>query len=472
MITYPLNNIDYTAEDAELFHCTRTSGIWAKDSFSISVTGADNNATIGTGIAWINNEKFSGKVTALKTAKVLDLGIADGRYPRIDVIAIQYSANNNATDVVIKKGTPSTNPVRPAIVRSGAVYELYLASVYRPAGATAITASNITDLRMDETVCGLMADSVTKIDMTAIEAQVRTFINNLQNEIDEVKKLSGLMFETEWVEDGVISASKGGTGKTTHTSNAVLTGNGTSAVKNVATASGAFYATATNGAAKFGTLPVAQGGTGSTSASGARTNLGLDGKLFTQYTLNSINIDNTGGNWTVDISETGHGAIPMPWVNVTQTTGAHFIVQTAIKCDISQSVSGRDQRMWIRDKYSSGVWSNWKEVLTENRGVQMVKLWENASPTSSMSSQILTLSAMANYDYIEIICAFSTSYPKRLLVSALVPVAVSNQAVIYASTYYRTITIQSTTSVSIENAGGNDNTFVIPLYINGIKGVQ
>lgn len=188
-ITYPLNNIDYTAEDAELFHCTRTSGIWAEDSFPISVTGADNNVTIGTGIAWINNKEFSGKVAALKSAEVLDLGIADGTYPRIDVIAIQYSANNNATDVVIKKGTPATNPVRPSIVRTGEIYELYLASVYRPAGATAITASNITDLRMDGTVCGLMADSVTKVDMTAIEAQVRNLINNLQNEIDSVRGL-------------------------------------------------------------------------------------------------------------------------------------------------------------------------------------------------------------------------------------------------------------------------------------------
>lgn len=214
-ITYPLNNIDYTAEDAELFHCTRTSGIWAEDSFSISVTGADNNVTVGTGIAWINNEEFSGKVTALKSAEVLDLGIADSTYPRIDVIAIQYSANNNATDVVIKKGTPATNPVRPTIVRSGAVYELYLASVYRPAGATAITASNITDLRMDETVCGLMADSVTKVDMTTIEAQIREFINSLQSEIDGIKDLSGLMFETEWTEDGVIPIPKGGTGKKT-----------------------------------------------------------------------------------------------------------------------------------------------------------------------------------------------------------------------------------------------------------------
>lgn len=214
-ITYPLNNIDYTAEDAELFHCTRTSGIWAEDSFPIFVTGADNNVTVGTGIAWINNEEFSGKVAALKSAEVLDLGIADGTYPRIDVIAIQFNANNNATDVIIKKGTPATNPVRPSIVRTGAIYELYLASVYRPTGATAITASNITDLRMDETVCGLMADSVTKVDMTAIEAQVRNLINNLQNEIDSVRNLSGIMFESEWVEGDVIPVSKSGTGAKT-----------------------------------------------------------------------------------------------------------------------------------------------------------------------------------------------------------------------------------------------------------------
>ena len=71
-----------------------------------------------------------------------------------------------------------------------------------------------------------------------------------------------------------LSVSNGGTGKTTNTSNAVLTGNGTGAVKNVTTASGAFYATSTNGAGKFGTLPIAQGGTGATNATTALSNLG------------------------------------------------------------------------------------------------------------------------------------------------------------------------------------------------------
>lgn len=74
-----------------------------------------------------------------------------------------------------------------------------------------------------------------------------------------------------------LGVSKGGTGKSSVTKNAILAGNASSttgALAAIATASGALYATAANGTASFGTLPVAQGGTGATSAAGARTNLG------------------------------------------------------------------------------------------------------------------------------------------------------------------------------------------------------
>ncbi len=77
------------------------------------------------------------------------------------------------------------------------------------------------------------------------------------------------------ITSGTLGVARGGTGRATLTANAVLAGNTTSAVNQIATASGALYATAANGAAKFGTLPVAQGGTGATTAANARTNLGL-----------------------------------------------------------------------------------------------------------------------------------------------------------------------------------------------------
>lgn len=70
---------------------------------------------------------------------------------------------------------------------------------------------------------------------------------------------------------GTLPVAQGGTGMTTTTNvNAVVIGNSTDATKamqTVATASGAFYATAANAKPQFGTLPVQQGGTGFTTSS-------------------------------------------------------------------------------------------------------------------------------------------------------------------------------------------------------------
>lgn len=187
MVTYPLNNIEYTAEDAELFHATRTSGIFATDSFGYSVTGADNTVVIGTGIGWIKNSEFSGKVFAQKTSIALDLGIPDSNYPRIDAIAIRFDANANSTEIVVKKGTATSNPVAPNVLRTESVYELHLYQVRRDAGEIAISPANITDLRLDSNYCGLMADPVTSIDTDAINKQVSALITSLQDEISNVK---------------------------------------------------------------------------------------------------------------------------------------------------------------------------------------------------------------------------------------------------------------------------------------------
>ena len=214
-ITYPLNMVDYTAEDAELFHCTRSSGIYASNDFECIASGVDNTITVGEGIGWIRNSKYSGKVFANKTAEVIDLGLADASLPRYDVIAIQFNKAQNLTKIVVKNGTPASIPTIPERSVTESIYELYLCKVYRPVGALTITADNVTDTRFDANLCGLMADSVTSVDTSAINTQVKALIANLEAEIESVKDTSGLMFESEWVENGVIPVSKSGTGAVT-----------------------------------------------------------------------------------------------------------------------------------------------------------------------------------------------------------------------------------------------------------------
>lgn len=167
LITYPLNNTNYTAEDAELYNATRTSGVFSGEDFSFYADGANNSVTVGTGLAWIRNSKFSGKVVALKESKSFDFE-AGGTVPRIDVLAIQFDASKNETNIVVKKGIPSASPQIPTRSTSNDLYELYLFSVYRAAASTKISKSDLTDLRGDVNYCGYMQDSVTSGAAAAI----------------------------------------------------------------------------------------------------------------------------------------------------------------------------------------------------------------------------------------------------------------------------------------------------------------
>lgn len=167
MITYPLNNIDYTAEDAELYFSTRHSGVYdGDDDFAVTVSGIDNDVTVGAGIAWIRNTKFSGKVAALKNPKTLTLDLADSVYDRIDAIVIRFDASENSSDVIVKRGTASSLPVAPSVSRTESVYELHIFHIYRRAGATTIGVNDVIDQRKNKDYCGVMFDPISSIDET------------------------------------------------------------------------------------------------------------------------------------------------------------------------------------------------------------------------------------------------------------------------------------------------------------------
>lgn len=91
-------------------------------------------------------------------------------------------------------------------------------------------------------------------------------------------------YVTKKINDVFIDVKHGGTGKESHTTNAVLVGNNKDAVKNIAASKGAFFADTKNGEPKFSTLPISCGGTGATTAAEARSNLGL-GSVVTQDTV-------------------------------------------------------------------------------------------------------------------------------------------------------------------------------------------
>ena len=207
LTTYPLDDYDYRADDAALFHCTRTSGIYAQEDFSFSVSGADNIITLGPGIAWMRINRFKGLVAAMKNETSVDLGLPDSVYPRIDRVVLQFNANKNCTEVVVKQGTAASNPIPPERSTSEALFELHLIEVRREPGAVSVTAANATDLRLDKNYCGLMADSVTSVDTTAISRQVTDLIQNLRDEINNVKAGTAFVLKSGDVMTGNLGMS-------------------------------------------------------------------------------------------------------------------------------------------------------------------------------------------------------------------------------------------------------------------------
>ena len=95
------------------------------------------------------------------------------------------------------------------------------------------------------------------------------------------------------ITSGVLGTSNGGTG-TNELSNAPnhaiirKAGDGTDKLHYTSTTSGAFYATAENGGAKFGTLPVAQGGTGRTSVTAGNYLVGNGTKGMVEKTPDEV----------------------------------------------------------------------------------------------------------------------------------------------------------------------------------------
>lgn len=182
---FPLENTAYTAEDAQLWFATRQSGVYAGTHLGVTANGT-MAVTLGKGIAWLHYADFAGCVYGNTAGKALTVELADAQYKRIDRVCIRLEILNNTCYAYIKKGTAAASPSAPALQRDAAAYEISVAQIAVASGATAISAGDITDERLDEDVCGLMRDGVTGIDTSVMEAQFAAVLGELEDNLQAV----------------------------------------------------------------------------------------------------------------------------------------------------------------------------------------------------------------------------------------------------------------------------------------------
>lgn len=178
--TYPLDGITYDAADAAGYNSARTSGVYSAEEDYTVTPGGGYTVKVSGGRAWVHPAKYVGYSIIKQEPDTLTLPLADAQRPRIDRVVLRYDAAARKSYLLVLEGTPASTPTAPAISRTNLLYDLCLAQITRPAGSTAITAGNITDTRLDESLCGVMSDGVTRIptDQLLKEAQAR--INALE----------------------------------------------------------------------------------------------------------------------------------------------------------------------------------------------------------------------------------------------------------------------------------------------------
>ncbi len=97
----------------------------------------------------------------------LTIDVANGAKARIDRVVLRWSQLERTIRITIKTGTPATIPIAPSLERDADVYELGLADIVVPRGAYEIRGMDITDIRFNTSLCG-MVNSLLQADTTAI----------------------------------------------------------------------------------------------------------------------------------------------------------------------------------------------------------------------------------------------------------------------------------------------------------------
>lgn len=174
----------YTAAQfVEYFASFIGNGVyWGGDALKVNaIEGMDVRVEIGK--AFVNGYYYKNE----DAYKRITLEPADPTMPRIDraVLRLDLSQAGRLVHATIKTGTPSSTPEPPILRRDNAYYELGLADIRVNAGVSRVLQSNITDLRLDAEMCGVVVGLVNQPDLTEIFNQYQAKYNEVETHWDD-----------------------------------------------------------------------------------------------------------------------------------------------------------------------------------------------------------------------------------------------------------------------------------------------
>lgn len=161
---------------AEYFASFIGNGVYPNPSTACQVIASGNmTVALSAGQGWINGYYYHNTDNL-----ILNLDIADGVLKRIDRIVLRYTVLNREIKAYVKKGTFASTPVAPALQRDADVWELGVADIFIGNGVVSVTQANITDLRLNNTYCGIVHGLVDQVDTTTLFNQYQAWLSEMK----------------------------------------------------------------------------------------------------------------------------------------------------------------------------------------------------------------------------------------------------------------------------------------------------
>jgi hypothetical protein len=172
----PNGNFDrvYLADSfARYFASFISNGVFGGKMSSLQVILSGSfGVSVQNGQGFINGYWYENDTTVGFTLQ------ASSSLPRIDTVVLRLDFVTRSVRLAMLTGTPSTSPVAPALTRNENTWELGLADIDIAENATAITAQEIIDTRLDTARCGFVHGVVDQLDTTEYGNRLNGFIEN------------------------------------------------------------------------------------------------------------------------------------------------------------------------------------------------------------------------------------------------------------------------------------------------------
>lgn len=164
---------------AKYFSQFISNGVFPNPSTNMQVlTDTEMTVKVDIGVCYIN-----GYMGWVETPEKFTIEESDLQ-ARIDRIVARLDFTDRSIKLFVKKGVAQGNPVAPELQRDYDIYEIALADIRVNANAIEITQENITDLRLNTELCGIVANQLQHVDTTTLFNQYQEWLKRVTAEAE------------------------------------------------------------------------------------------------------------------------------------------------------------------------------------------------------------------------------------------------------------------------------------------------